>query len=1440
MGRIRPVWLFSAIVVLKYALFLGMGSHIASGSALWLALGASCLINVAGSFVVLRQRASRVFLAVTAAALLATDAYLLLSNALAEWGNPPTVGLRGESARPAELVDPSRHLRGQRTIRRKPHGAAQLLVEANAGATHCVCVDPGQQVPLSVRFSHTIPAWVTYGIKSLDDPQARVTVVNHTVSSAELAELAHSNRLPLAEDADEYALIRGRAPAARVAPPSPSALPDPDAQRAPWRYRQYSAANSREDDEPELLLHLPVSSPGRVRLLRAADALGREATINPSYSAELIVAECPAARWGLPDISKPLHACRGDGVELPLQVSGVGPLELGWSWSPLLDGLDVPDVSNRVERVLSQLSDKEAAEEALTQGSFDASVDWARRQHVSLSLRFAFPMPASTPNQPAYQVRLDAVQDACGNVNLSPVREAARNVFFHPRPHVYLAPSAANPSVEPPLLAGAPRTLVKLDSSSRHKAEAQSTPAVAVSAPDADGGWKATLQFVPSAPGVQARMIEVEGAHAKDVQRITADEPGAWSVASAGSEFCAPRPPGTDLSSLSLTSNPGPAPVRVAAVPPPHVNITLAPISDACSGPVGVRARASFLSGSPPYTLTYHVKGGGQDLERTWRAESREAEITLDVPPSVLARRGRKGAWGGEVHYTFRSLRDKYYDFASLDGPKMTQTVHPPLMASLSSTQPRYASTCLNDSFTPHIALSGSGPLTLTYSLAGSEGGSVTHTVGGLQPGMDVPLEVALPSLPEAGSYVDDARVESTTSFTLLSVKDARGCQAKIPPHRAGVAVRRRLAAPQASFASDGAQDVVVPHGLAGTSPLAEGQEVSLPLRLTGRTPWTLSYSKDGGPLTVHTVHSAPSGVASLDVDSPGVYSLHSLLDADCPGVIDQQYSTWRVALVPRPRVAFAPMAGSPSGEAEASDQKEGEASRAQTFSSSWLSRNKVKLPSRAISNSGPVTLVRRPVCLRQPDDAPLSVSPGEAWPVQIIYEHTAWAPGAAWRSNNDANGQQQTVDAHTFSAAQATTFLPLNTSVPGEHTYTLTQVGDDIYPPSRLVNDEGNESIRLKQVVHPPPSARFVDSDLLQACVGDLIPSLGSDLVRQQKASFKSKLSSSRPFHASYTPGEVHLPEIEIRGVPPFVVDLALSAPNGTHTKHTVTIPAQDSGFTHRATTMRAQVSLGTPALPLDVAGKWSVSIVGIQDGACAGPLSSQGERDKIVIEVHDTPSARPLLDHEMCVGNVLGYGLSGQAPWEVTYIFTPASALPGANSEFAPTNPEALRAAEPVHGVEITSLTSKPTFTRLASAPGRVRLVRVSHPRSPCPWSPPAGSEEAYATLVRDLPSVMVDHGAPDEQTLFEGATALVKFSLQGEPPFAFTYQRTEPVDLVARPKVLDTQTAEDVTGPVYTLSTAEEGTWQVINLADRYCSVSAATEAKGRALLTEHGGL
>jgi len=90
-----------------------------------------------------------------------------------------------------------------------------------------------------------------------------------------------------------------------------------------------------------------------------------------------------------------------------------------------------------------------------------------------------------------------------------------------------------------------------------------------------------------------------------------------------------------------------------------------------------------------------------------------------------------------------------------------------------------------------------------------------------------------------------------------------------------------------------------------------------------------------------------------------------------------------------------------------------------------------------------------------------------------------------------------------------------------------------------------------------------------------------------------------------------------------------------------------------------------------------------------------------------------------------------------------------------------------------------------------------------------------------VHALPSAQVGHGKRIFQDIHEGDQAEIVFTLIGEPPFTFTYQRSE-----VSPKkgtvgrVLETHTVSRVQNKEYSIFSALEGTWTVTSISDKYC--------------------
>ncbi len=140
---------------------------------------------------------------------------------------------------------------------------------------------------------------------------------------------------------------------------------------------------------------------------------------------------------------------------------------------------------------------------------------------------------------------------------------------------------------------------------------------------------------------------------------------------------------------------------------------------------------------------------------------------------------------------------------------------------------------------------------------------------------------------------------------------------------------------------------------------------------------------------------------------------------------------------------------------------------------------------------------------------------------------------------------------------------------------------------------------------------------------------------------------------------------------------------------------------------------------------------------------------------------------------------------------------------------------------------------FSLLQQQPGLFTITSIAHQQKMC--------RAAVTDLrfnVHSLPSAQVGHGKRIIQDIHEGDQAEIVFTLIGEPPFTFTYQRAElPTKKGVTPKVLETHTVSRIQRHDYSIFSALEGlsilkntyatsdsffsgTWTVTSILDHYC--------------------
>ena len=338
-----------------------------------------------------------------------------------------------------------------------------------------------------------------------------------------------------------------------------------------------------------------------------------------------------------------------------------------------------------------------------------------------------------------------------------------------------------------------------------------------------------------------------------------------------------------------------------------------------------------------------------------------------------------------------------------------------------------------------------------------------------------------------------------------------------------------------------------------------------------------------------------------------------------------------------------------------------------------------------------------------------------------------------------------------SLTAAQEYAYVALRTSQSGWHRYEINNVADTLYDMAKI-----DPPSLLEQYVAPNPAAAFLGSSKASTESASTF-CLHDTLSAQTSGGLKLQLSGKAPY--------------------------------------TVELDVQSSSASTRTFTL---TDLTSPVVPLDLApfqfsfdqtGRWSASLRSVVDGngcrteyTSASADGSGSGRTAVQFDVLETAGIASVGSREdFCIGESIDFSLRGSPPWTVLYSFNDRD-----SSAKARTSP----------------------FSRVAEKPGVLKIKSVAHGGSKCRLEIVDAVRENLRKVVHDLPSVKVEEGNHYVQDIVEGTQAEIKFNLFGQPPFSFTYQRTEPADSFTNPRVLETQTITGILEHTYSVFTSEEG--------------------------------
>ncbi|KAG5650743.1 hypothetical protein H0H81_011187 [Sphagnurus paluster] len=288
-------------------------------------------------------------------------------------------------------------------------------------------------------------------------------------------------------------------------------------------------------------------------------------------------------------------------------------------------------------------------------------------------------------------------------------------------------------------------------------------------------------------------------------------------------------------------------------------------------------------------------------------------------------------------------------------------------------------------------------------------------------------------------------------------------------------------------------------------------------------------------------------------------------------------------------------------------------------------------------------------------------------------------------------------------------------------------------------------------------------------------------EIAMRPSARFKNRNRMSYCLNDAFTPLDSHSSDgtIILDGTPPFSLKLSIKNPGTSHVD-TTTIEVYDYTW---------KVDLA--AHIFKSIGPRLVTIESVQDASMCAPTALDPLSSSIWVDVVETAAIIPFDRRvDYCVGEVTQFQLEGTPPWNIGYR---------------------------INGKSYTHEAKVSPFSLIQQQPGEFTITSIAHQQKLC--------KAVVADLhfsVHPLPSAQVGHGKRIFQDIHEGDQAEIVFTLIGEPPFTFTYQRSEPSPKKGgKPgKVLETHTISRVTAHEYSVFSALEGTWTVTSISDRYC--------------------
>ncbi|KAG5287106.1 nucleoporin Pom152 [Histoplasma ohiense] len=332
-----------------------------------------------------------------------------------------------------------------------------------------------------------------------------------------------------------------------------------------------------------------------------------------------------------------------------------------------------------------------------------------------------------------------------------------------------------------------------------------------------------------------------------------------------------------------------------------------------------------------------------------------------------------------------------------------------------------------------------------------------------------------------------------------------------------------------------------------------EDKKVELPLRLEGVPPWTVRF-RNLDNISIPPIERTLWNENSIvQLTQRGRYEIVAVSDSTCPGSVDKGASTFEISWISRP--AITAIDGSPIEDKD--------------------------------------VLAKREVC--EGDEDLMEMKFDGTPPYTIRYE----------QQRRPITGAIST-SIKTMTAVLGSASLQMDTSKPGDYSYKIIELGDNLYSFDR----KKHAPVTITQRVNPRPSARFEQPNHIYG------------------------------FCKEEGNAEEVIPII-LEGVPPFSLEIGIKH-SSVSKPEVLSIPHIDSNR-HNLPIPRRYLNLGQHV----------ISIQKVRD-ARGCQRTTEYEGSSVRVAISDVPTIIPLETQvDYCVGERLSFSLSGHAPFEVYYTF-------------------------------------------------------------------------------------------------------------------------------------------------------------------------------------------